>query len=54
MIGNGRFHTAIEALEEAETLITAEAAQLHLAAELAGMDFDDFMAALAAENGFPE
>jgi hypothetical protein len=40
--GNGRFETAEAALGEAETMTTAEVAQLVLAAELAGVDYGEF------------
>jgi hypothetical protein len=49
--GNGRFETAEAALAEAETMTTAEVAQLVLAARTGWGRLRRVLAKLAAENG---
>jgi len=44
---------ATEALAQAETMSHGEQAQMHIAAELMGVDYGDFIEALVKENGTP-
>lgn len=43
--------TATEALEMAETMSDGEAAQMFIAAEIMGVDYDEFLERLAKEHG---